>query len=223
MFDEGWELIEGEAAHAIETLNYLNQVNVIQALVLLWTYHDKPDAGGCKRPIGCWFLGELHRTGTLFLLTKPGHFREIEVSVTKPDGEVVHQPPSIEELKAHTEDFEKTLGAMWEGASPIQVAAYALWRINWIHPFRNGNGRSARAFAYACLCLKVGFQLPGRVTVIDLIMESKPAFEAALRQADESNKATGTPDLQQMENYLSGLLEKQLASVLEQQPPATGG
>jgi Fic family protein len=37
--------------------------------------------------------------------------------------------------------------------SAIWRAAYALCRLNWIHPFAGGNGRTARAFSYLIICL----------------------------------------------------------------------
>ena len=43
-----------------------------------------------------------------------------------------------------------------ESFSSLDRAAYALWRFNWIHPFRGGNGRTSRAIAYLILCMDEG-------------------------------------------------------------------
>ena len=40
-------------------------------------------------------------------------------------------------------------------ADPLFVAAYVLWRICWIHPFDDGNGRTARAASYFVLCQRL--------------------------------------------------------------------
>jgi hypothetical protein len=32
----------------------------------------------------------------------------------------------------------------WVTKDPLHLSAYVLWRINWIHPFADGNGRTAR-------------------------------------------------------------------------------
>ena len=45
---------------------------------------------------------------------------------------------------------------------PTGLAAYALWRLNWIHPFVEGNGRTARAACYYLICMKAGRLLPGK-------------------------------------------------------------
>ena len=44
---------------------------------------------------------------------------------------------------------------------PTLLPAYALWRLNWIHPFIEGNGRTARAACYYLICLRNGGLLPG--------------------------------------------------------------
>lgn len=109
--------------------------------------------------------------------------------------------------------FFRDPSCVWTSRDALDVAAYALWRINWVHPFRNGNGRTARAFAYVRLCLKLGTRLPGEPTIIGQIMGDRPPYENALQVADRSAMATRIPDLSVMKNYLNGLLQIQIASV----------
>ncbi len=85
--------------------------------------------------------------------------------------------------------------------------------ISWIHPFKNGNGRTARAFAYLCLCLKLGFELPGRKTLMDLITSNKVEFEGGLRVADRTFAAVGVADTSVLEAFLARLLALQLSSI----------
>lgn len=47
MEDNNWELIKGPSAHRIEILNYLSQVNQIEAMVVYSLYHD---GGEIKHP-----------------------------------------------------------------------------------------------------------------------------------------------------------------------------
>ena len=49
--------------------------------------------------------------------------------------------------------------------SPIHLSAYAMWRMNWIHPFNDGNGRTARVVSYLVLCVCLGTRLPGTMTI----------------------------------------------------------
>jgi len=212
MFDANWELINGTDAHEIEVLNQANQANVIEALVRFLTHHDQTPGAACAIPPGQSILLELHRTGTLLLLRHPGSYRACDVLVRRRDGGEYH-PPAFAAVSGLMDAFEADIAAMWPNASAVQVASYALWRINWVHPFKNGNGRSARAFAYACVNLKYGFMLPGSVTLIDLITSNRDEYEAALGHADQTMAATGAPDLGPMNLFVERLLRAQLESI----------
>jgi Fic family protein len=212
MIEDNWDLITGESAHEIEVLNYSNQVNVIEALVHLMMFHNGDAEDGCKEPPPPKILHEFHRTATLFLLLKPGENREEGVVVTK-GGTVVHTPPPHWEVDAHLGVFHETLAADWLGKSAQELAGYCLWFVNWIHPFKNGNGRTARAFAYAVLSLKLGFILPGEKTVIDLIMDDPDDYYSALSFADQTYQADGKPDLAPIVDMVDRLLAEQLSSI----------
>lgn len=213
MQDDNWELINGPVAHEIEVLNYTNQINVIEALFRFIMYYGDLQYDGVPPSPSQVSLKDLHRTGTLFLLHHPGSYRECPVYVS--DGEkVIHEPPEHQHVQQMMDSFFSDLAGRWKNLNEIQAAAFVLWRINWIHPFKNGNGRTARAFAYACLCLKFGFQPPGEKTVIDLIMTNRPAFYSALRHADETYDATtGVVDLAPLEQYVTELVIQQLQSI----------
>jgi Fic family protein len=213
MIDDNWELIEGEPAHAIEVLNYSNQTRVIEALIYLFMHHHEGVDGGCTHCPNQTVLREFHRTGTLFLLHRPGEFREEEVVVSRTDGTVVHRPPTVDKMEGHLDRFFAELTSTWQARSAQEIAAFALWMVNWVHPFKNGNGRTARAFSYACLSLKLGFVLPGAPTVIDQIMEQRGEYQDALKIADKKFESDGSPDLEPMIRFIDWLLARQLSSI----------
>lgn len=212
MIDDNWELIDGDAAHEIEVLNYINQVNVIEGLVHFLMHHHRGGDDTCAASPNENVLREFHRTATLFLLHKPGDYREEPVVVRKGD-EIIHTPPPHDQVASLAQQFFAQLLSLWPAQNAQEIGAYCLWWINWLHPFKNGNGRTARAFCYACLCLKFGFVLPGRKTVIDLIMEQRDEYYAALKVADTSFEASGVPDLGPMTAFLDRLLFQQLTSI----------
>lgn len=214
MLDQNWDLIDGNVAHEIEVLNYSNQVNVIEALVRFILHHAGAAAGAsCPQLPTEKALKELHRTGTLFLLAEPGVYRTEQVWVKKGDGTIVHTPPPPEEVQSNMDGFFAELMSMWNEADAIGIAAYCLWMLNWVHPFKNGNGRTARGFSYACLSLKLGFVLPGSPTVIDLVMSNRPEYQAALKEADVGYEKTGKANLARMNAFIGNLLVMQLQSV----------
>jgi Fic family protein len=93
-----------------------------------------------------------------------------------------------------------------------------MWRMNWIHPFFGGNGRSARAISYLVLCARLGFVLPGEKTIPEFIAEERTPYYRALRDADAAWNE-GRLDVSRMESLMSSLLAKQLVQIHEK---ATG-
>ena len=94
----------------------------------------------------------------------------------------------------------------------IHLASYLMWRINWIHQFFGGNGRTARAVSYLVMCARLGFILPGTTTIPDLIVADRNPYYEALAQADRAWE-TDALDVSNMEGLMSGLLAKQLVAI----------
>lgn len=103
----------------------------------------------------------------------------------------------------------------WDNSDPVVLACFVLWKLNAIHPFVNGNGRTARVAAYFVLCLKSGQWLPGEIILPELIRRNRQEYVAALKHADASVVA-GQLDLTALHVLLSRLLGEQL-------PPAENG
>jgi Fic family protein len=101
----------------------------------------------------------------------------------------------------------------WE-KSGIHLSAYVMWRVNWIHPFAGGNGRTARAVSYLVLCARLGYWLPGTITIPLLIENDRKPYFDALTYADEAF-STGSLDVGKMEELISSHLAKQLVKVHE--------
>lgn len=110
------------------------------------------------------------------------------------------------------DDFVNMVNRIWETTDAVVLAAYVLWRLNYIHPFINGNGRTARATCYFVLCVKLGNLLPGTKILPELLKENRAAYVAALRHVDAS-VGPGGPDLTPLHALLSDLLDQQLATV----------
>ena len=95
------------------------------------------------------------------------------------------------------------------------MAAYVLWRMNWIHPFADGNGRTARIPSYIVLSTKLNSLLPGAPTIPEQIAADKQPYYKALEWADESWKREILA-LSRMEEMLEGMLANQLLSATKQ-------
>lgn len=119
---------------------------------------------------------------------EPGAYRPCSVTVGQ------HQPMEYYRIPAAMDDFVNTVNRNWDLADPVALATYVLWRLNNIHPFINGNGRTARAACYFVLCLKVGGHPPGNVILPELIRRNRDEYCNALQKAHETFAAAGEPD-----------------------------
>lgn len=121
-----------------------------------------------------------------------------------------HIPPHFREVPDHMDQFFSVIHENWDIVeSPLTLPAYALWRLNWVHPFVEGNGRTARAACYYLLCLKHGNLLPGSKIVPERIRENRAPYYAALKAADAAWEA-GHFDVSALDDYLQTLLLEQI-------------
>jgi Fic family protein len=132
-----------------------------------------------------------------------------------------HQPPAEHLVVISVEDMCDWVTANWESRSAVELCAYVMWRLNWIHPFADGNGRTARAVAYLVLCVRAGARLPGAPTIPEQIAEDKRPYYAALESVDRSSDPK-QPDLGEMVRLLEEYLTKQLQAVLAAATQASG-
>jgi len=133
-----------------------------------------------------------------------GRFREQPIYVGD------HIPPHFEKVPGLVDQCLSLIHETWMiNDHPTLLPAYALWRLNWIHPFIEGNGRTARAACYLLICLRQGRLLPGKKIVPERIRENRPPYYDALRAADR-NWDNGHFNVDELASYLLELLAQQL-------------
>lgn len=132
-----------------------------------------------------------------------------------------HVPPHFHEVDELMDRFISTAQENWYIWSETELAAYGLWRLNWIHPFIEGNGRTARAACYFLLCVRSGNLLPGKKILPERIRENREDYQAALIAADQAWDR-GHLDFAQMEAYIAGLLGAQLEEASDLAAQADG-
>ena len=78
----------------------------------------------------------------------PSDFRAHQVYITNQK----HIPPKAEDLCCLVQEFcHETWLLRERNTDPYIVSAYCLWWVNHVHPFRDGNGRTARGLAWLVL------------------------------------------------------------------------
>ena len=107
------------------------------------------------------------------------------------------------------DQFTVTVQEIWYVWTEFTLASYVLWRMNWIHPFVEGNGRTARAACYYILCVKSGGLPGGKIIVPERIRHDRTPYYEALSEADRAWE-NGELLFPKMENYLARLLDEQI-------------
>jgi fido (protein-threonine AMPylation protein) len=121
-----------------------------------------------------------------------------------------HIPPHFKDVDNWMDRFVSTVQENWYIWTPTELAAYGLWRMNWIHPFVEENGRTARAICYFLLCVRSGALLKGKKILPERIKENRLGYEQALVAADKAWDA-GHLDFMEMEGYLARLAAEQMS------------
>lgn len=120
--------------------------------------------------------------------------------------------PEHHRVQALMDDFVDFVNHRWEKADPVTLGSFILWRLNFIHPFVNGIGRTARAACMFAICVKAGGWLPGAPIVPELLRNrERQAYVDALQHAHDS-VPKGALDLQPLIDLVTRLLNEQLAS-----------
>ncbi|MFH6945314.1 Fic family protein [Flavobacterium sp. FlaQc-50] len=127
------------------------------------------------------FIHKLIANNTLDSIEEEGKFRENNdiYVVNYSNSEIVHIPPKKEEIELIMNDLcvffneeQKTF------IHPIIKGIIIHFMIGWIHPFTDGNGRTARALFYWYM-LKNGYWLTEYLTISTIIKDTKIQYEKA--------------------------------------------
>jgi Fic family protein len=154
-------------------------------------------------------IQRLQKAAVQGIYSDAGQFRTWPVSIEN----TAHKPPEADSVAGLVQEMCDHANAHANLAEAIYCAAYLLWRLNWIHPFGDGNGRTSRAISYLALNACYGFHLPGTVTVTDLIAADRQPYYAALDQADAA-WTTGRVNVSELHKLLYSLLQIQLKSAI---------
>ena len=147
----------------------------------------------------------LHRTLMDRISASAGNFRPAGVKIRGSK----HEPPRAEDVARYVEELCDYVNDGWERRTSLHLASYILWRVNWIHPFADGNGRTARIISYLILCLHSGTRLPGTLTIPEQISRNKAPYYSALEDADAKSTGGGV-DVSALEELVGNCLAAQL-------------
>jgi Fic family protein len=188
-----------------ESFNVIEQFRAVAEMVETYLQPDRPFK---LRPS---HLLHLHRAALDGITAYAGNWRPAGIEI----GDSKHKPPAAFEVPERVEELCDYVNEKWTEKSPLHLAAYVMWRLNWIHPFTDGNGRTSRAVSYLVLCIRLRALLPGRLTIPEQIEQNRTPYYRALEAADDA-WFDGKIDLTAMKQLLSVMLAKQLHALYEE-------
>jgi Fic family protein len=171
-----------ETAQGVKTYSEISEILAVSVAKTIEDIIDQPPDDIQITPE---WICKLHNdiAGMLFS-DWAGRFRDVNVVVG------THTPPPYYEVPVHTrlycEDLAaRLLFALKEKAigKISETLAYADWRFQWIHPFRDFNGRVGRIILTAVL---FKLKLPPAETV-SVEPQEKEKYLKALQMADKNN------------------------------------
>lgn len=121
-------------------------------------------------------------------------------------------------MPTFVDDLCEYVNDNWLKASAVHLASMVMWRLNWIHPFTDGNGRTSRATSYLVLCTHSRVLLAGSETIPEQIVENRSPYYDALEDADLTYKREGQltqNTVLAMEELMKAMLAKQLRSAFD--------
>jgi len=197
---------EAERIARLEVENGFAQYDLALDVIRTFLEPERPFA---LRPS---LIQKLQSVAVQRILPYPGEWRTGNAKITKSE----HVPPGPHLISFLVQEMCDYVNDNFHEKTAFHLAAYVMWRLNWIHPFPDGNGRTSRVTAYIVLSTALKAVLPGSPSIPQQIQDDRAAYFRALEHADTVHRDTGGVDVSQMEAALKNMLAKQLLSVIEQ-------
>ena len=159
-------------------------------------------------------LLDLNRCAIEGINSYAGNWRPGPVEI----GDSQHRPPDSHLVPELIEQLCDYVNENWSERSSLHLASFVMWRLNWIHPFTDGNGRTARAASYTVLCAHSGAWLPGALTIPEQIIANRVPYYEALEDADKKymvGKPFPSNIVSALESLMAGMFAKQLRSAFD--------
>ena len=204
--DQSERLLAGERPDGVKADDAKEVTNYRKAVDLVADYLGSGD------PVTEGLIREIHKRlvrGVRGNSAAPGEYRKIQNyvanSVTK---EIIYTPPSPQEVPPMMAEFVLWLNAE-EDVHPILVAGIAQFQLVHIHPFLDGNGRTARLLSMLCLYRK-GYDFKRLFTLSEYYDRDRPSYYRAIQSVRKRDL-----DLTEWLEYFTFGLQWQLAEVQE--------
>jgi Fic family protein len=173
----GQAVPEASIDERLELLNYRNAFDLVA------------DHLGSGAPITEDLVRDIHRrlvTGVRGNTARPGEYRTIQCYVVnQATGRVTYTPPPPGEVHGLMTELVAWLNAETE-VSPVLVAGVSQFQLVDIHPFCDGNGRTARLLSTLCL-YRTGYDFKKLFTLSEYYDRDRQAYYDAIQSVRQSD------------------------------------
>ncbi|MDI6784446.1 MAG: Fic family protein, partial [bacterium] len=199
-------ILTGKEVAGIRPDDRKELLNYKTALDFIMTYLGKED------PMTEGLIWELHEilvTGVRGDAANPGKYRKKQNYVVNGQtGQIIYTPPPALEVPILMRDLVDWLNQVRD-ISPILIAGIAQFQLVYIHPFIDGNGRTARILATLIL-YKNGYDFKQLFSLSEYYDQNRPAYYQALQSVSAPNL-----DMTEWLEYFVTGLHQQLLHVRE--------
>jgi Fic family protein len=181
--EQAKSILEGKDVKGINIDDKKELLNYKKAMDFISKYLGKED------PVREGIIRELHKitvSGVRGGQAEPGNYRKAQnYVVNSRTREVVYTPPPSLEVPHLMREFVEWLSKT-ENVSSILVAGIAQFQFVHIHPFLDGNGRTARLLSTLIL-YKTGYDFKRLFTISEYYDKDRPAYYKAIQSVRRNN------------------------------------
>jgi len=180
--DQSERLLAGEKVPGADPNSARELLNYKKAFEFVSKYLDSGD------PITDELIREIHRRlvrGVRGNAAAPGEYRKVQnYIVNRGTRQVIYTPPAPGEVPTLMSGLIAWLRGR-RGENPVLVAGMAQFQLVHIHPFVDGNGRSARLLSTLCL-YRSGYDFKRLFSLSEFYDRDRPAYYRAIQSVREN-------------------------------------
>jgi len=181
--EQAKSILEGKKVSGVNRDDRKELLNYKKAMDFISKYLGKDD------PVTEGLVRELHKIlveGVRGEEATPGNYRKVQnYVVNSRTKEVVYTPPPALEMPHLMREFVQWLNSAGE-ISPVLVAGIAQFQFVHIHPFLDGNGRTARLLSTLIL-YKTGYDFKRLFTISEYYDKNRPSYYQAIQTVRKNN------------------------------------
>jgi Fic family protein len=181
--EQAQDILAGKKVKGVSRDDEKELLNYKKAMDFISKYLGKDD------PISEGLVRELHKIlvrGVRGSEAQPGSYRKIQNYVANSrTKEIIYTPPAPLEVPHLMREFVDWINGNIEEVSPVLTAGIAQFQFVHIHPFVDGNGRTARLLSTLIL-YKTGYDFKRLFTISEYYDKDRPAYYTAIQSVRKS-------------------------------------